>query len=58
LVKVIKPIVDVIRNIEVHDTRLTDCILELIWYAQAMNHIPADPEDDIRFTMHAQAVFN
>lgn len=58
LVKVIKPIVDAIRNVKARDAGLMDCMLELIWCAQAMIRIPADPEDDIGFTMHAWAVFN
>jgi hypothetical protein len=53
LVKVIKPIVDAIGNVEARDTGLADCMLELIRCAQAMIHIPADPEDDIGSTMHA-----
>jgi hypothetical protein len=39
LVKVIKPIVDAIRNIKAHDTGLADCMLELIQCAQDMIHI-------------------
>jgi hypothetical protein len=58
LVKVIKPIVDAIGNVEAHDAGLTDCMLELIRCAQVMIRIPTDPEDDIGFTMHARAVFN
>jgi hypothetical protein len=58
LVKVVKPIVDVIGNVEARDARLADCMLELIRCAQAMIRIPMDPEDDVGFMMHAQAVFN
>jgi hypothetical protein len=58
LVKVIKPIVDTIGNVEARDAGLADCMLELIRCAQAMIRIPADPEDDIGFTMHAWTVFN
>jgi hypothetical protein len=58
LVKVVKPIVDAIGNIEAHDARLADCMLELIQCAQAMICIPVDPEDDVECTMHVQAMFN
>jgi hypothetical protein len=58
LVKVVKPIVDAIGNVEARDARLADCMLDLIRCAQAMICIPADPEDDVGFTMHTRAMFN
>ncbi|KAF9521622.1 ribonuclease H-like domain-containing protein [Crepidotus variabilis] len=48
LIRICKPLVDVIGNIESHDANLADCMLELI----AMHHDGDDPE----FAKHAMDV--
>jgi hypothetical protein len=58
LIRVIKPLVDAIGNIEARDASLADCMLELIRCARAMIRIEAEPDDDVGFTMHAHSVFN
>lgn len=58
IIKICKPLVDVIGNLESRDANLADCMLELIWCARDMFRIQLEPEDDIGFWTHAKAVFN
>ncbi|KAF5337770.1 hypothetical protein D9758_016627 [Tetrapyrgos nigripes] len=58
LLQVIKPLVDVIGNLEARDTNLADCMLELIRCAHHMNKLVFEPDDNYGFFLHAKAVFN
>lgn len=58
LVKILKPLVDMIRNLESQQTTLADCMLELIRCAREMYCIPLAQGDDVGFWMHAKSVFN
>jgi hypothetical protein len=57
-IKMCKPLVDAIGNLESRDATLTDCMLELIRCARQMMRIQLEDGDDIGFWMHAKAVFN
>ncbi|KXN82464.1 hypothetical protein AN958_02533 [Leucoagaricus sp. SymC.cos] len=59
LIKVAKPIVDAIGNLESREANLADGMLELIHCAREMIQIPFDAnEDDHDFWIHAKKVFN
>lgn len=59
LVKVAKPLVDAIGNLESHDANLADCMLEMIRCARDMTRLPFDGEEDSHgFWLHAKTVFN
>ncbi|KAF5342879.1 hypothetical protein D9758_016087 [Tetrapyrgos nigripes] len=58
LLRVIKPLVDAIGNLEAQDTNLADCMLELIRCAHHMNKLVFEPDDNYGFFLHVKAVFN
>ena len=54
LIRICKPLVDAIGNLESRDTTLADCMLELIAAERAITTIQLKPDDDPAFTQHAQ----
>ncbi|CDO74562.1 hypothetical protein BN946_scf184931.g1 [Trametes cinnabarina] len=54
LIRLCKPLVDAIGNLENRDASLADCMLELIAAAQKMATMAIEPMDDLGFTHHAQ----
>jgi hypothetical protein len=58
IIKLCKPIVDAIGNLESREVNLADCMLELLRCASVMEKIVPDGNDDPAFHQHAVAVFN
>ncbi|KAL1949916.1 hypothetical protein VTO73DRAFT_8797 [Trametes versicolor] len=54
LIRVCKPLVDAIGNLESRDATLADCMLELIWAERQIATLDIEDTDDIAFTWHAQ----
>ncbi|KAF9531576.1 hypothetical protein CPB83DRAFT_833272 [Crepidotus variabilis] len=53
LIRICKPLVDVIGNIESRDSNLADCMLELIWAHREVNGVMHQDGDDPGFAKHA-----
>jgi hypothetical protein len=49
IIKLCKPIVDAIGNLESHNATLADCILEMIRCAKDLNDVEIDADDDPEF---------
>lgn len=58
IIKVCKPLVDAIGNLESRDATLADCMLELIRCSRHMIRITPEPDKDYHFWVHAKTVFN
>ena len=58
LIRVCKPLVDIISNVESRDASLADCMLQMIWAHQQIKKLPHIPRDDSEFLRHAQRVVN
>lgn len=58
LIRVCKPLVDIIGDIEARDATLADCMLQLIWAHREVTRLPHRPGDDSGFLRHAQQVLN
>ncbi|KAF8973343.1 ribonuclease H-like domain-containing protein [Flammula alnicola] len=58
LIRICKPLVDIIGDIESRDATLADCMLQLIWAHQAVLNTPLIDGDDPLFTDHAKRVLN
>ena len=56
LIRICKPLVDAIGNLESRDANLADCMLELIWAARQIATLPQEDGDDPAMTQHAQTV--
>jgi hypothetical protein len=56
LIRICKPLVDIIRDIEACDTTLADCMLQLIWAHREIIHMKARDGDDHSFLDHARQV--
>ncbi|VDB95632.1 unnamed protein product [Peniophora sp. CBMAI 1063] len=58
LLRITKPIVDVIGNLEARSCTLAECALELIFCARTVSKMVAEPGDDPALLEHAQTVFS
>jgi hypothetical protein len=58
LLRITKPIVDAIGNLESRDSNLADCMLELLRIANFLRSFEARPRDDTDFIEHARSRFN
>ncbi|KAJ7586163.1 hypothetical protein C8J56DRAFT_1052524 [Mycena floridula] len=59
VLKVVKPLVDAIGNLESRNINLADCMLELIRCAHTMHDLKLDPEtDDATFLAHSREPFS
>ncbi len=58
LIKINKPLVDAIGNLESREANLADCMLEFIRCARAMTRLELEDGEDSGFFYHAKAVFN
>ncbi|KAL1685827.1 ribonuclease H-like domain-containing protein [Schizophyllum commune] len=58
LIRITKPIVDMIGNLESRSCTLADCVLEAIRCGRALSEMVAGPDDNISFLMHAKDVYN
>ncbi len=54
LIRLCKPLVDAIGNLESRDANLADCMLELIWAERQIATTLVEQGDDHTFTRHAQ----
>ena len=54
LIRLCKPLVDAIGNLESRDATLADCMLELIWAERQIATFTTKEGDDITLTQHAQ----
>lgn len=54
LIRLCKPLVDAVGNLESRDATLADCMLELIWAERQIATVSSKDTDDIAFTQHAQ----
>ncbi|KAJ6628795.1 hypothetical protein B0H10DRAFT_2209241 [Mycena sp. CBHHK59/15] len=57
LIRVCKPLVDAIGNLESRDVTLADCMLELIRCARHMASFEVTSDDDLGFVDHARSTF-
>ena len=58
LIRVCKPLVDIIGDVESRDASLADCMLQMIWAHRQIKKLPHIPGDDSEFLRHAQRVVN
>lgn len=58
LIRVCKPLVDIIGDVEARDATLADCMLQLIWAHREVTRLPLKSGDDSGFLQHAQRVLN
>ncbi|KAL1739411.1 ribonuclease H-like domain-containing protein [Schizophyllum fasciatum] len=58
LIRLTKPMVDMIGNLESLDATLVDCVLELLRCARMLSAMSPQPSDDPEFLQHAKDVFN
>ena len=58
LIRVCKPLVDIIGDVEARDATLADCMLQLIWAHREVTRLVVKPGDDLGFLQHAQQVLN
>ncbi|KAI1783658.1 hypothetical protein LXA43DRAFT_1067442 [Ganoderma leucocontextum] len=54
-IQTVKPLIDVIRNLELQDTTLADCMLELICYTQTMNQLMLEEHKNPTFWLQRAA---
>lgn len=57
VIKICKPLVDAIGNLEARQSTLADCMLDLIRCARHILRIQLDSEDDVNLWTHAKSVF-
>jgi len=57
-IKIMKPIVDLIRDEESHDLSLASCMLGLIRLAKTISQLPIEDGDNVDFWQHTKAIFN
>ncbi|KAJ6628792.1 hypothetical protein B0H10DRAFT_1940177 [Mycena sp. CBHHK59/15] len=57
LIRICKPLVDAISNLESRDVTLADCMLELICCARHMASFEVTSDDDLGFVDHARSTF-
>jgi hypothetical protein len=57
-IKVMKPIVDLIRDEESHDLSLASCMLGLIRLTKTISQLPIEDGDNVDFWQHTKAIFN
>ncbi|PCH44563.1 hypothetical protein WOLCODRAFT_90905 [Wolfiporia cocos MD-104 SS10] len=57
-IKICKPLVDAIGNIESQEATLVDCMLELICCTRKMYHITYDDGKSLGFWLYVKAIFN
>ncbi|KAH9904626.1 uncharacterized protein B0H18DRAFT_860212, partial [Fomitopsis serialis] len=55
LIRICKPMVDAIGNLESRDANLADCMLELIWAERAITRLAITETDDVDFAYHAKS---
>lgn len=55
LIRICKPMVDAIGNLESHNVNLADCMLELIWAERAITRLAITETDNIDFAYHAKS---
>ncbi|KAJ3501877.1 hypothetical protein NMY22_g18775 [Coprinellus aureogranulatus] len=58
LIKVCKPTVDAIGDLETRDANLADCMLTFIRIARDMMCLEIKPGESVEFWLHAKTVFN
>ncbi|KAF9455585.1 ribonuclease H-like domain-containing protein [Collybia nuda] len=58
LIRICKPLVDVIGDTEGRDATLADCMLQLIWAHHEIIKMQPHEGDDAEFTHHARQVLN
>ncbi|KAI0637583.1 ribonuclease H-like domain-containing protein, partial [Trametes polyzona] len=58
LIRICKPLIDAIGNLESRDATLADCMLELIWAECQMATLVIEDTDDLAFTWHAQQMIH
>ena len=58
LIRVCKPLVDIIGDIESRDATLADCMLQLIWAHRELIHMKLNDGEDQLFLDHARQVVN
>ena len=58
LIRVCKPLVNIIGDIEARDATLADCMLQLIWAHRELIHMNLNDGDDQHFLDHARQVIN
>ncbi|KAF8162669.1 ribonuclease H-like domain-containing protein [Crassisporium funariophilum] len=58
LIRICKPLVDIIGNVKSRNATLADCMLELIWAHQEVNRVQDTNGDDVDFANHARHVLN
>ena len=58
LIKMCKPLVDAIRNLESQDINLADCMLEFIHCAHTMMQVTFADDEVVNFWAHVKSVFN
>jgi hypothetical protein len=58
LIRIAKPLVDAIGNLEARECNLADCMLELIRCARALANMTVEGNEDENFLDHAKSVFN
>jgi hypothetical protein len=56
LIRVCKPLVDIIGDVEAHDATLADCMLQLIWAHREIIHMKLQDGEDQAFLDHAWCV--
>ena len=55
LIRICKPLVDAIGNVESCDANLADCMLELLWAERAIAKLSITETDDVDFAYHAKS---
>lgn len=58
LIRICKPLVDIIGDVESRDSTLADCMLQLIYAHREVNRVPHKEGDDPEFAAHARSVLN
>ena len=58
LIRIIKPLVDAIGNLETCKATLVDCTLKIICCMCNMSCLSLDPDDNVGFWSHAKLMFN
>jgi hypothetical protein len=58
IIKICKPLVDAIGNLESREANLADCMLELLRVGKVLAELKPDSDEDEGFFKHARAVFN
>ena len=56
LIRICKPLVDIIGDVESRDANLADCMLQLIWAYRTVQRVTHQEGDDPEFARHAMEV--